>query len=194
MQQDTYGIQSSTFVIRPVLHHFLLWIMLAPIFLLEAHALHMLTQTMELQNTNRTRQVTANVVDYRMRASGPQVRYEFSLPNDSTVYTPKGSSGLGTPWIPITKEAWQESQQRNGAIPVRYLADNPHVSQPIGRVGYPVIDSLMHWAVFMLFDLVWLSELFMIVRNFLRSQVAVERRMVQRFRFWEVRRRQSVLM
>ncbi|NOK60012.1 MAG: hypothetical protein GFH27_549291n205 [Chloroflexi bacterium AL-W] len=194
MQQDTYGIQISTFVIRPVLHHFILWIVLAPIFFLEAHALHMLTQTMALQNTNRTREIIAEVVDSRMRASGPQIRYQFSLPDDTTRYTPIGSSGLSKTWIPVTQEVWQETQQRNGTVPVVYLADNPHVSQPVGRVGYPVVDSLLHWAVFLVFDLVWLTEMFIIIRNFLRSQAAVERRMVQRFRFWEVRRRHTMLV
>lgn len=176
------------FVVRPVPHHFLLWLLLAPLILVEIRALHLFTQALELQDAQHVQWAQATIVDHRIRSDGPQIRYQFWTPNDSTIYHPVGLAGFTARWVPITEQVWEQAQ-RSGSITVAYLPDNPWANQPVGQ-EFLVENSFVTWTVFLIFDLIWLTEMGFIVRNFFAAQTAAERQIPQRFRYWRsVRRR-----
>lgn len=176
------------FVVRPVLRHFLLWLLLAPLILVEMRALHLFTQALELQDSQRVEWAQATIVDHRIRSDGPQIRYQFRLPNNSTMYHAVGLAGFNARWVPITEKVWEQAQQSR-VITVAYLPENPWANQPVGQ-EFLVENSFVTWTVFLIFDLIWLAEMGFIVRNFFAAQTAAERQIPQRFRYWRsVRRR-----
>ena len=174
------------FVVRPVLRHFVFWAIMAPLFVLEAHAFQIFIHTLALQDPSRIRQVTATVVESRMREDGPQVRYEFRLPDNPTVFFATGMTGLDRSWVPVTDRVWQAAQQ-NGTISIAYLPEDPWSNQPIGRRGYAVEDSFLGWFVFLAFDVLWLTETTFIIRNYFTAQTAAERRIARQLRYWQSR-------
>jgi hypothetical protein len=170
------------FTIRPIMLHFVLWVVLAPLFVLEAQALDQLLQTMALQDALRVRMALAEVTAERVGTRGPELRYEFWAAGGQRVAA-MNTSGWGETWIPVSDETWQHAQQHK-QINVIYLPEHPEANQPIGRVGSPIGDSAFSWGFFLLADLVWLAETIMIAANFLRCQIAAERRIPTRIRFW----------
>ncbi|HWQ14828.1 MAG TPA: hypothetical protein VNL77_18660 [Roseiflexaceae bacterium] len=173
------------FVLRPILHHFLIWLLLAPLLLVEMYSLDALLRVVALQDEGRARVVLAEVVEQRRGADGPEVRYRFTLPGHPEQYFARGPLG-GRVWAPITEAAWRQTQ-RDGALRVRYLPEDPWANQPEGRAGHPVADSFCMWGLFVVFDLIWLAESVTILRNFAHCQAMVERRRPHRARFWESR-------
>jgi len=174
------------FVLRPIPHHFALWLLLAPLLLLEIYTLDALTRVVALQNPANAQIVPARVIEQRDGPRGPEVRYAFRLPGRAEEFSARGALGRGSLWVPVTTDAFS-GVERSGVIPVRYLPEDPWTNQPVGRLGYPVADSFCLWGLFLLLDLVWVGESALIVRNFLHTQVAVERRVSHRGRFWESR-------
>jgi len=177
----------SVFVVRPVLRHFALWLLLIPFILVELHIFDLFQQTLMLQDPTRARQTSATILDARAQNDGIDIRYTFQLSGDPTIYTASSLLGSSNSWTPITAQTWQQSSQQH-RITVTYLPQNPWINQPDGTQSHPVATSLLTWIVFVLFDLLGLAETFVMVRNFLAAQVAVERRRVERFRFWQSRR------
>ncbi|HEU4328786.1 MAG TPA: hypothetical protein VFS21_36950 [Roseiflexaceae bacterium] len=175
------------FAVRPVLRHFLLWIALAPLFLIEMGALKTFLQLLDLQAGRGTVVVVAAVTDRRRGPQGEEVRYSFSVPGRSERYHAVDLTRWSNLWIPLGPEAGQRARAED-TIEVVYLRDNPWVNQAVGRRGYPLGDSFLTWLFFLVIDLLWLAESFVILRNYAYCQVAVERRQPQRLRFWESRR------
>lgn len=169
--------------VRPIMMHFALWGLLAPLFLLELRALSQLNATIALQDRSRVRTVLAAVTEDRHGSRGPEIRYEFQVAGWGEQFRAMNTAGWGEAWIPISEEAWREvGRQRQ--IMVVYLPESPAANQPIGRVGYPIGDSAFAWALFLLADLAWLFETAGIIRNYLRCQTLAERREERRLRFW----------
>jgi hypothetical protein len=175
------------FTIRPVLAHFALWLMLAPLFFFEAQALDQLLHTIALQDPQRVRIVQAEVTDQRQGSRGYELRYQFRLAGVAEPFQAMNTSGWGEVWIPVTPEVWAAAA-RGEPIQVAYLPEHPAANQPVGRVGYPIGDSAFSWALFVLVDLIWIVETCMIVINFQRCLAAVERREEFRGRFWRSQR------
>jgi hypothetical protein len=174
------------FVLRPVPHHFVIWLLLAPLLFVEMHTLDSLLRVVALQDDGRARVALAEVVERRGGAGGPEVRYRFTVPGSAEPYFARGGIGGGGVWAPISAAAWHEAQ-REGGLRVRYLPEDPWTNQPVGRVGHPVADSFCMWGLFLVFDMIWLAESIAILRNFARCQAMVERRRPHRIRFWESR-------
>lgn len=174
------------FVLRPVPHHFLVWLLLAPLLLVEVYALDAFTRVIALQDPARARIVLAEVVEQRDGAQGPEIRYQFRLPGAEQPYFARGMFAPTSQWVPISAAVWANAARR-GTVEVAYLPEDPWTNQLLGRQGYPVADSFCLWAVFLVFDLVWLFESFVVVRNFVHTQAMVERRTPHRVRFWESR-------
>lgn len=174
------------FVLRPVPHHFLVWILLAPLLLVEVSTLDALVRVVALQEPARGQVALADVVERRDSARGTEVRYQFRLPDSTQTYHARGALGGASVWAPLTPEAAAEAA-RTGLVRVRYLPEDPWTNQALGHAGQPVLDSFLMWGVFLLVDLLWLAESAVIARNFARAQALVERRTPQRIRFWESR-------
>jgi hypothetical protein len=170
--------------VRPVLRDLAIWILLAPLFVLEARAFDQVRQTWALQDAGRVQHVLATVTAERAGARGPEVRYTFMLGDRRRSYVAMNTAGWGEAWVPISNEAWKRITQRAGQIDVMYLPEAPEANQPIGRVGYPLGDSAFGWAMFAIFDFIWLFETSQLARNYVRALVAAERRERLRIRFW----------
>lgn len=171
------------FHIRPVIPHFILWTVLAPFFLLELRALEQLQQTLALQEGLRVHIVMAEVTAQRHRAPAHEVRYQFRTAGRSEAVEPMNTAGWGETWVPVNDAAWNEART-TGRIRVAYLPENPQANQPLGRAGSPIGDSAFSWLLFLALDLVWLTESAIMIRNYLRSQTAAERRQISTMRFW----------
>jgi hypothetical protein len=176
------------FVLRPIPHHFLIWALLAPLLLLEFYTLESLLRVIALQDARQSRVALARVVEMRPGSRGVEIRYHFSPPGSDATYYARGAFGRSSLWIPLSDAAWQAAQRRGGLVEVRYLPSDPWTNQPVGRIGNPVADSFCLWGLFLVFDLVWLAETFVIGRNFVHCTAMVERRVPHRARFWESRR------
>jgi hypothetical protein len=173
------------YVLRPVPHHFLVWLLLAPLLLVEVYTLDALARVVALQDPARARVAQAEVLEHRDGPTGPEVRYRFHVPGGRESFFARGTLGASNLWVPISPEAWRAA--RGGTLPVAYLPEDPWTNQPLGRRGHPVADSFCLWGLFLLFDMVWVAESFVIARNFVRAQAMVERRVPSRMRFWESR-------
>ena len=173
------------FSVRPVLQHFVLWLLLAPLFLAEAYALREFLQLLALQDTSRTQQVQAQIIAWRIGANGTEVRYQFQLDGSPQQYTATSMNAFGgTVWVPISQQVWQRARQQGHRLTVTYLRDNPWINQPDGRIGSPISDGFLAWGLFLVFDLLWIAEAIWIVRNYLLCQAAAERRESRQMRFW----------
>lgn len=172
------------FVLRPVPHHFLIWILLAPLLLVEVSTLDALLRVVALQDPARGQVALADVVERRDSERGTEVRYQFRLPGAPQTFHARGALGGASVWVPLTPEAAAEAA-RSGTLPVRFLPEDPWTNQALGHAGQPVADGLLQWGLFLLIDMLWLAESAVIARNFARAQALVERRTPQRLRFWE---------
>lgn len=159
-------------------------------FAVELRALDVFIQTVALQDPAQTQLVDAQILADRPRADGHEIRYQFQIPGTAATYSRIGLAGTSE-WVRISEAAWQQAKATR-QIAVVYLPDNPWANQPISVEGRPVENSLLGWLVFLVIDLVWVAESYVIVRNFLAAQAAVERRTVQHFRFWRTVRRRTV--
>jgi hypothetical protein len=175
------------FVLRPVPHHFLIWLLLAPLLLVEVHTLDSLLRVVALQDSAQARVALADVLERRDGPRGPEVRYQFRVPGAPQPFHARDAIGGGRVWVPLSQEAARQAA-RTGTLHVRYLPQDPWTNQAIGRTGMPVADSFCLWGLFLAVDLLWLAESLMIARNFARAQTLVERRTPRRLRFWESRR------
>jgi hypothetical protein len=176
--------EEAVFTVRPVVLHFALWVLLAPLFLLEARALEQLAQTLALQDTARIRRTLAEVTAERSGPSGPEIRYQFTIAGRTERFAAMNTAGWGEPWVPLSPAAWERAHRQNGLVEVVYLPENPAANQPVARAGYPIGDSAFSWSLFLIVDLIWLVETTLMIRNFLRCQTAAERREACRMRFW----------
>ncbi len=174
------------FVVRPVLRHFLLWIALTPLFMVESYALKTFLQLLDLQGGRGTAVAVASITDRRRGAQGEEVRYSFSVPGTPERFHAVDMTRWSDLWTPLGPEAGQRARAGD-TIEVLYLRTNPWVNQAVGRRGYPLGDSFLTWLFFLAIDLLWLAESFVMLRNYAHCQVAVERRQPQRLRFWESR-------
>lgn len=171
------------FSVRPVVWHFIWWLILAPLLLLELRALDSLREQIALYDSERIQRVRAEVTGQRDEGVRAMVRYRFVLSGDPTTYSASDMVGRHELWIPVEPAALPRIE-REKRIEVAYLPENPWVNQPINRSGNPVADGVAGWLLFVLLDLVWVGETFLIVRNFLRCTTAAERRQPIRMRFW----------
>jgi hypothetical protein len=175
------------FELRPVPHHFLVWLLLAPLLLVEVYTLDALLRVVALQDPARARVAQAEILEQRDGQNGPEVRYQFRLPGVEGLFFARGTLGTSNQWVPISASAAAEAS-RTGTLRVAYLPDDPWTNQPLGHQGHPVADSFCLWGLFLLLDLVWIAESFVIARNYVHTQAMVERRTPHRVRFWESRR------
>lgn len=175
------------FVIRPVLWHFMWWVLLAPLLLIELYALHSLQEQFALTDPGLARTTLATVVEQRDNDGAALLRYEFRIPEDATVYSATDLAGRRELWTPVTPQAARQAANRN-QIEIHYLADNPWANQPVGRAGNPVVDGFAGWVLFLLVDIIWLAETFVLVRNYARCVVASERQQPLTLRFWRSQR------
>lgn len=171
------------FAVRPVIWHFLWWALLAPLLLLELRALHELEQQLALRDGMRVEHVLATVTGYRNNGPNAMIRYHFQRAGDSMVYSPTDLIGRRDLWMPVDSAVGLQAR-REKTIDVTYLVENPWANQPRGRIGNPVADGFAGWVLFLLVDLAWVGETFLIVRNFLRCLLAAERQQPVRMRFW----------
>lgn len=172
------------FTIRPIILHFGLWVLLAPLFIVEIQALDQLLYTIALQDAQRVRVAFADVTAARLSSRGPELRYQFQTSASSEPIAAMNTSGWGETWIPVSNETWHQAQKQQ-QIRVLYLPEKPQANQPVGRVGSPIGDSAYSWGLFLIVDLLWIAETVMIARNFLHCQTAAERRVPTRMRFWQ---------
>lgn len=175
------------FVVRPILRHFVLWLALAPLFLIESSALQMLTQTLALQDGRAAATAVARITAHRSTPQGEEIRYAFEVPGSPETFHAVDLTRWGDLWVPVSTPVWQQALRDGRQIRVLYLPENPWVNQAAGQQGSPLGVSLLTWLFFLGVDLLWLAESWIIVRNYLRCQVAVERRQAERMRFWESR-------
>jgi hypothetical protein len=172
--------------VRPVLRHFLLWMALAPIIVLEIRAFARLQDLIALYQHNGVRRTVAEVIEYREGSRITEIRYRFRLPGDPTEYTATDAIGRADLWTPISHEVVQALRSGH-ALQVAYLPHNPWVNMPDGRLGRIIEDNAAIWVIFVLFDGVWIWETFVIFRNFQRCITAAERRQPVAMRFWRAR-------
>ncbi len=180
------------FVVRPVVQHFIWWALLAPLLLLELRALHNLQETLALQDSSRSRRVTASIVDHKDNGARPVVRYEFQVPNDQTRYSAADTFGRRNLWMAVSDETLAKALASNRKLDVVYLADKPWINMPIGHTGNAVVDGFAGWLLFLIVDLLWLGETAMIAINFRRCLLAAERQQPYKVRFWQSLRVQNV--
>lgn len=176
------------FVVRPVAIHFAWWLILAPLLLIELRAFHALQETIALQDSSRARHAIAQVTDSVDRAHGADIRYQFQVPGDPTWYSAADAIGRRNLWMSVSDAAIETARQREGRIEVSYLPENPWANQPSGQAGNPVADGAGGWLLFLLLDVVWLGETFLLARNYLRCLLAAERQQPCHVRFWRTRR------
>lgn len=170
------------FAVRPVVWHFVWWLVLAPLLLLELRALQNLQDQLALNDPQQAQHVRAHVTGERS-GTPTMVRYSFELPGDATSYSATDMIGRRELWMPVDP-AIAAHISGEKALDVIYLPGNPWVNQPAGRTGNPVADGIAGWVLFLLIDLVWAGETFLIARNYLRCTLAAERREPVRMRFW----------
>jgi hypothetical protein len=166
------------------LRDLVIWLLFAPLFLLEARALLQLQHALALQDGQRVEHAIAHVTAERVGSRGPEIRYEFQLRGHATRIPAMNTSGWGETWIPISSDVWQRIQQGNRSVEVVYLPEAPEANQPVGRVGYPIGDSVFSWSMFVIFDMIWLFETLQLIRNYARALTNAERRVRTRLRFW----------
>lgn len=125
------------FVVRPVLHHFLLWLALAPFLLIETRALDTALDRLALLDDQRARTTVAEVTDFTDGTRRLQVRYRFRVPGDATDYSFTDVMGRQNLWTSITADSWQRARLNGDRIEVRYLPERPWINQPVGVAGSP---------------------------------------------------------
>ena len=172
------------FVVRPILSHFSILLLIAPIFAGELYVGHWLYQMWELQTASHFETTMAEVTTYGTWGDAWGIKYHFQVPGDTNIYGAQSINYRDT-WMPITNEAYEQIQQQSGKIAVKYLAHDPWLNQPIGRQGTPLTDGLLSWSCIVPFNLIGLVELFILARNYLRCRAAAERQTALRVRFWE---------
>jgi hypothetical protein len=172
------------FVVRPVFRHFVWWLLFAPVVLFEIHALDHWLATRALEDPGRYHQAVADITAYNQTAYAYNIRYTFRIPGDPEQYTAADLLGRTDLWTRVTREAWETARRDGDTLRVLYLPEQPWVNQPASIAGNPAFDSFGGWLIFLIFDLFWLFETWLIGRNFLRCQVAAERQQVQQVRFW----------
>lgn len=175
-------------VLRPIPHHFVVWLLLAPVLLIEFLALDGLVRTMQLQDPQQVQRATAQIIEQRQTSAGVEVRYTFVVPESGARVSPRGLL-QNIAWVPIETSVWQAAQVDDGQIAIVYLPEDPSFSQPIGRRGSALFDRAMLWMVFLIVDLAWIYESFIMVQNFWHAQADRERGHVVRRRFWRTKRR-----
>ena len=85
------------FGVRPVWRHFILWVLLIPLFLAEAGALREFFDLRRLQGPTGTRQTTAQIVESRKEhVDTTEIRYHFQVPDDPTWYSHSDMTGRKT--------------------------------------------------------------------------------------------------
>lgn len=175
------------YTVRPILPHFLLWLILAPLFLVEFRVFDELLEKQALTDPAHTRHAVAEITDVRASANGGDVRFRFQVPGDGHWYSASDMLGQRNVWTPLSRAARDEALAKGQHIDVAYLPENPWANRLEGQAGNPLAGSVASWAFFVVFDLVWLYESFVLVRNYVRCQVLAERRQPARLRFWEAR-------
>jgi hypothetical protein len=175
------------YTVRPIVPHFLLWLALAPLFLVEFRVFEELLERRALVDPARVRHAVAEIVDTRESANGGDVRFRFQVPGDGHWYSGSDLLGQRGTWTPITREAREHALANGQRLDVAYLPENPWANRLSGQAGDPLAGSIASWAFFLIFDLLWLYESFVLLRNYVRCQTLAERRQPARLRFWEVR-------
>jgi hypothetical protein len=166
------------------LRHYIWWLLLAPLLLVEVHALHTWLDFSDLLDSDRSRRVTATVVGYRDTARSYYVRYQFQVDGDQTNFSASDLIGRTDLWVSVTPEAYERAKQQSNQLDVLYLADKPWINQPLEVAGSPLMNLVGAWLIFLVIDLLWVVETVVIGRNFLRCQLAAERREQVQLRFW----------
>ncbi len=177
--------------VRPVLRDFALWLIMTPLFLVEILAFQSLQQNLALDDPAQVRQTFGQVVEYRQshqfnRPDRYEVRYCFHIPNDPTCYTSNNGFGQHNLPVDIDPHEWQESQQNNNRLLIRYLLSDPSINRPEAQFNQ-VPASVFLWAVLLVHNGNWFIELFHICRNYLRCLAAAEQQQVCIVRFWRTR-------
>ena len=180
------------YTVRPIIPHFLLWIALAPLFFVEFQVFEDLLEKRALTDPARVRHAMAEITDAREGADGGDVRFRFQVPGDGHWYTASDILGQSNIWTPLTREAHDEALANGKRLDVAYLPENPWANRLSGQAGDPIAGSVASWAFFLTFDLLWLYECFVLLRNYARCQILAERRQPARLRFWEARPTTSV--
>ena len=175
------------YTVRPIVPHFLLWLVLAPLFLVEFRVFEELLEKRALVDPARVQHAVAEITDVREGADGGDVRYRFQVPGDGHWYGASDLLGQRSVWTPITREARDQAHGQGQRLAVAYLPENPWANRLRGQAGDPLAGSIASWAFFLTFDLLWLYESFVLVHNYVRCQTLAERRQTARLRFWEAR-------
>jgi len=177
------------FTIRPQIHHFIFWLLLSPLLLLEGKLSSNFVGEISLNNPAKRSETTAKIVDCDDPKGGEiYIKYRFQLADDPQWYSAsddlfKMRTDLCTP---IKTSTWKEVQDEM-KIQVYYLNKDPWVNKPVKRAGNPVGDSLAGWILFLSFDLYWFYELYQIVNNFRECRLAAESLQEKNCRYWKTR-------
>jgi hypothetical protein len=177
------------FVVRLRWKHFIHWILFAPLLLIEAKVVGEFLGKLALRDPERSRHCMGEVTEYQdgNKKDHILIRYHFQIPGDTQWYTASDMTGRRDLWITITPAAWEEALQNNKKISIRYLPNDPWVNEPDGIAGTPVLDSLCGWGMVLGFDLYWLFELYLVVKQYLICRAAADERRGCSLRFWETR-------
>lgn len=172
------------FRIQPVWRHFLWWLLLAPVLLVELQILDGWMHYKNLDDPNQTRTVEARITSSRDVTGGYEIRYVFAPTGSQREFSSSDILGRSDLWVKITPAAFQAAHLNGNRIPVTYLADNPWINQVTGSTSSMFYDLFGAWVLFLIIDLVWAGETILIARNFVHCTTAAERREVVRMRFW----------
>ncbi len=175
------------YIIPPNFRHFITWLILLPMIVVESITFKGFYNQYLLNNSINTDKVVAEITEHReWHDNIIEIRYKFQVSNDQTWYS---ASEVLTKkqnlWMAITDSVWKDAINRGNLIEVIYLKDNPWVNKPISQAGIPMWDSLCLWSLIFAIDAYSLYEFIIIIRNYFYCQRAAERQKNCQLKYWK---------
>lgn len=95
------------------------------------------------KNSSTTEARVTNKGTQRSRRTGISylVKYEFHLPEDSTVYSFADETGRKDLWVSLDEDDWNQLNVGD-FLPVQYEEKNPWNNSPVNRGGQPLGDVI----------------------------------------------------
>lgn len=172
---------------RPILIHFVPWLILLPVIIIEGLAFKGFHSQYLLDNLTHTNKVVAEITGHReWHDNIMEIRYRFQVEDDQTWYSASDAmTGKKNLWMPITELEWQDIVRRGQLVDVLYLQNNPWINKPVNQTGIPVWDSLCLWSLLFAIDAYSIYEFIIMIRNYLHCQRAAERGELCRLKYWK---------
>jgi hypothetical protein len=172
--------------VRPVFWDFIPFVILLPIFIVEAWLLEGVFREIKVRDPSQIVIAKAEITEHKV-GSNPReedIHYRFQVEGDPTWYSATDITGRRNLWIPITTAAWLNASQNGMTIPVAYALEDPWINRPVDQAGIPLGDSICLWSFVFVIDLVSFWEFFTIIRHYLRCRDAAKRGLYYRLRYW----------